>query len=144
MNLGSVLGARGDLDGAQRAFEAAQRRDPGFLPAYVNLADIYRASGQEQKAEQVLRTALRHAGASGSAHHALALSLIRQQRLAEALPLLKEAAEREPDNARFAYVYAVALQETGNRQAAIAVLRKALRGHPDDVELATALKRLVP
>lgn len=144
VNLGSVLGARGDLDGAQRAFEAAQRRDPGFLPAYVNLADIYRASGQEQKAEQVLRTALRHAGASGSAHHALALSLIRQQRLAEALPLLKEAAEREPDNARFAYVYAVALQETGNRQAAIAVLRKALRGHPDDVELATALKRLVP
>ncbi len=144
VNLGSVLGARGDLDGAQRAFEAAQRRDPGFLPAYVNLADVYRAAGEEQKAEQVLRAALLHAGASGSAHHALALSLIRQKRLAEALPLLEEAAAREPGNARFAYVYAVALREAGRREDAIAVLRKALREHPADEELAAALKQLVP
>lgn len=144
VNLGSVLGARGDLDGAQRAFEAAQQRDPGFLPAYVNLADVYRAAGEELKAEQVLRTALLHAGASGTAHHALALSLIRQHRLAEALPLLKEAATREPGNARFAYVYAVALQESGEREAAIKELRRALRSHPDDEALRAALKQLVP
>lgn len=144
VNLGSVLGARGDLDGAQRAFEAAQRRDPGFLPAYVNLADVYRATGEEQKAEQVLRAALLHAGASGSAHHALALSLIRQKRLAEALPLLEEAAAREPGNARFAYVYAVALREAGRREDAIAVLRKALRKNPEDEELAVVLKQLSP
>lgn len=144
VNLGSVLGARGDLEGAQRAFEAAQRRDPGFLPAYVNLADVYRAAGQEQKAEQVLRAALLHAGASGSAHHALALSLIRQKRLAEALPLLEEAATREPGNARFAYVYAVALRETGKREDAIAVLQRALRDHPESADLAAALKQLVP
>lgn len=140
VNLGTILGSRGDLAGAQKAFERARDRDPGFLPAYVNLADVYRANGDEQQAEAVLRAALLHAGTSGSAHHALALSLVRQGRLAEALPLLAEAAAREPRNARFAFVYAVALQEAGQVEAAIATLRAALEIHPDDGDLAAALE----
>jgi hypothetical protein len=36
------------------------------------------------------------------------------------------------------------LQETGERQAAIDVLRRALREHPDNADLAAALKQLAP
>lgn len=139
VNLGSVLGAQGDLGSAQRYFDLARRRDPGFLPAYVNLADVYRASDREREAEEILRAALAHAGPSGSAHHALALSLVRQKRLAEALPLLREAAAREPGNSRYAYVYAVALHESGQRNTAITVLRRAAQSHPEDADIAAAL-----
>jgi len=138
VNIGSVLGMRGDLEGAQRAFAAARHRDPGFLPAYINLADVYRASGREQQAEEILRSALPRAGSSGSVHYALALSLVRQKRLAEALPLLREAALREPGNARFAYVHAIALHDSGERAAAVEVLDEALVTHPNDPELQNA------
>jgi tetratricopeptide (TPR) repeat protein len=138
VNIGSVLGMRGDLEGAQRAFEAARHRDPGFLPAYINLADVYRASGREQQAEEILRRALPRAASSGSVHYALALSLVRQKRLAEALPLLREAAVREPGNPRFAYVYAIALHDSGKRAAAVEILDEALVTHPDDPELQNA------
>ena len=100
VNLGTILGSRGDLAGAQKAFERARDRDPGFLPAYVNLADVYRANGNEQQAEAVLRAALLHAGTSGSAPHALALSLVRQGRLAERCRCLRKRRRAEPRNAR--------------------------------------------
>lgn len=138
VNIGTVLGMRGELEGARQAFEAARRRDPGFLPAYINLADIYRASGRERQAEETLRSALAHAGSSGSVHYALALSLVRQKQLAQALPLLREAAAREPGNPRFAYVYAIALHDTGDRTMAVEVLDEALVAHPDDPELQNA------
>jgi hypothetical protein len=46
--------------------------------------------------------------------HSLGLSLVRQRNLGEALPLLRDAAALDPNNARYAYVYAVALNSTGS------------------------------
>ena len=44
----------------------------------------------------------------------------------------------EPGNARFAYVYAVALHSTGKADAAIAGLKK-LSAHPNDRDILEAL-----
>jgi predicted Zn-dependent protease len=44
-----------------------------------------------------------------------------------------------PDNARYAYVYGVALHDRGNVRDAVAVLEAALRRRPADQDLLAAL-----
>ncbi len=130
VNLGTALAAGGDFDAAQRAFLSAIESDRAFIPAYVNLADVYRGRGQEAEAERTLRDALAAMPASGAAHHALGLSLIRQSRAAEAVAELGEAARLEPDNARFAYVYVIALHDTGDPARALTRARRGAEAAP--------------
>jgi Flp pilus assembly protein TadD len=45
--------------------------------------------------------------------HSLGLALVRQHNYADALPELRQASEFAPYNARYAYVYAIALNSIG-------------------------------
>jgi Flp pilus assembly protein TadD len=56
-----------------------------------------------------------------------------------ALPLLRRAAEAQPANVRFAYVYGVALHSAGRAAEATAVLAAALARAPYDPSLLSAL-----
>ena len=67
------------------------------------------------------------------------LSLARQRRSAEALQALAAAARLAPDNARFAYVHAVALNDAGQRETALRTLEAAQKRHPDDRDMLLAL-----
>jgi predicted CXXCH cytochrome family protein len=138
VNLGTFLAERGEFAEAEVSFAQAQALDPGFLPAWVNLADLHRLRGDEARVEQVLRHALPLAGASGAVHHALGLGLIRQGRVAEALPWLAEASRREPYNRHFALVHAVALHDSGRPREALRALEVSIGNNPD----ATALRAL--
>ena len=139
LNTGVLHAAQGDLSGAVAALETALYIDPGFAPAYVNLADLMRAQGNEIEGERLLRVAIAVGDDNGTARHALGLSLVRQQRSDEALVQLRRAAEADPLNARFAYVYGVALQSTGQIRPAIAFLQESFALHPYDLEILTAL-----
>ena len=46
-NLGTYFAARGRVAAAETEMRAALALDPTFVPAYVNLADIYRAEQRE-------------------------------------------------------------------------------------------------
>jgi Flp pilus assembly protein TadD len=86
-----------------------------------------------------LRQALAASPDAGPVHHALGLSLSRQKRTAEAMTSLAKAVELSPEEARFGYVLAVALHDTGKRAEAIGTLKRALvRTHDQDVLLALA------
>jgi predicted CXXCH cytochrome family protein len=139
LNLAGLAAARGRPEEAVTELQTALVIDPTFTPAAVNLADVHRAAGREAEADAVLRAALARNPKAAAVHHALGLSLIRQQRTSEALAELRQAAELEADDARFAYVYAVALHDTGDRAAALRVLDTALGRHPYDRELLMAL-----
>jgi tetratricopeptide (TPR) repeat protein len=86
-----------------------------------------------------LREALRVDPGNGAAHHALGLSLVRQQRLRDAIPELAQAAQLRPDLPRYAYVYGVALHETGQVPRALQVLTEAQARHPGDRDILVAL-----
>jgi Flp pilus assembly protein TadD len=139
MSLGNIHAAQGQLDEAVAAYREAMVLDPRFAPAYINLADFYRQSGKETGAEQVLREGIAAYGDSGDLRHALGLSLVRQERMAEALPELRQAAKHSPDNARYVYVYAVALNTAGQARAALMVLQGAHNAHPNDTDILSAL-----
>ena len=113
--------------------------DPRSRPAYANLADLYRARGADGEAEAILRQGLSRNPRAAVLHHALGLALVRQKRKADSLQALKEAATLDPDNARFAYVYAVALNDAGQNGEAMRVLGAALVKRPYDRDVLSGL-----
>ena len=70
-------------------------------------------------AKPCLRAALAASPRDAAAHHALGLTLTRLKRPGDALAELRKATELEPDHARYAYVYAVALHSGGQRDEAM-------------------------
>ncbi len=94
---------------AESVYLQALRLDRSFVPAYVNLADLYRLQDRDSDAEAVLHEAIARVPESAAAHHVLGLALIRQGRRQTAVDALRKAAQIEPNSARYGYVYAVGL-----------------------------------
>jgi tetratricopeptide (TPR) repeat protein len=139
LNLGMLDAEHGDLASAEQRYRRALRIAPALPATYVNLADLYRTQGRDAAGEQVLREGLAAAPRDADLHHALGLALIRQKRAQDALGALARATELDPDQARYAYVYAVALHDTGQPDRALAVLRTAHARHPGDRDVLIAL-----
>jgi tetratricopeptide (TPR) repeat protein len=130
VSLGNLADRRGEHAAAEQAYERAVTLDPTFVPAYVNLADHYRARQQDDKGERVLRQGLARNPDAPALHHSLGLLLVRERRYAEAVASLARAAELAPAAARYGYVYGVALHSTGHTDRALAVLTRAHDRHP--------------
>jgi tetratricopeptide (TPR) repeat protein len=138
-NLGVLHTRMQKIDLAQREFEQAIAIDPSFIPAYINLADLYRTRGLDGQGKHYLETAIEKRPDAGSAHHALGLLYVRQNKLPEALSSLKMAMELEPQNTRYKYVYAVALDSTGQSEQSLEVLKHAHEQRPADRDVLYAL-----
>ena len=113
LNLGLLATRRGQLPEAEAEYRTALRLDKTFVPAMVNLADLDRARGINQQGTELLRKAMSIDPGNADIRHSLGLFLVRQHDYPGALDLLRQASELAPDNARYAYVYAVALNSTG-------------------------------
>ena len=139
VNLGTFYAERGHSAQAEAELNAAIRLDSLYVPAYANLADVYRTQGRDAQAEVILRVGLARVPDSALLHHSLGLALVRLKRGNEALRELARASELAPREARFAYVYAVALHSSGKVKTAIAKLEATLAEHPDDRDILAAL-----
>jgi Flp pilus assembly protein TadD len=144
LNLGNLDAQSGRSDAAERAFRRAIELDATWEPAYANLADALRAAGRDDEGERVLRAGIARLPAAAELHHALGLLEVRRKRLAAALPLLARAVELAPDNPRLAYVYAVALVETGEAHRARDVTEAALARSPYNEALRQLRSELEP
>jgi tetratricopeptide (TPR) repeat protein len=139
LNIGLIALAGNNAEAAEQAYRTALRLDPQFAPAYVNLADLDRALGRDAEGEAVLRDGLAAVPDDASLHHALGLLQIRQKEMTKAVNSLTRAAQLEPDNARYAYVQALAVKSTGDLDQSIAILKLALERHPHDPDILAAL-----
>jgi Flp pilus assembly protein TadD len=77
--------------------------------------------------------------ANADVRYALGLYLVRKHDYPEALDLLRRAHELVPDNARYAYVYAVALNSSGAAGEALALLEETHQQHLADRSVLMAL-----
>jgi predicted CXXCH cytochrome family protein len=142
MNLGNVYASRRETARAEAAYRSAIERDPKFVPAYANLADLMRADQREAEAEALLRDGLRAAPTAAALREALGLTLVRQGRKGAALAELAAAYKAAPGQSRYAFLYAVALHDAGRRQDAIRILSDSAKREGDrDVLLALATYR---
>ena len=130
---------RGLYSDAESEYKAALRLSPQFASAAVNLADLYRQLGRDADGGSVLRSAIAWMPNDPGLHHALGLTLVRLKQLDEALLELRRAAELDPDEARYIYVYAVALHSVGRGAEATKVLTDGLARHSGNRDILLAL-----
>jgi Flp pilus assembly protein TadD len=118
-NLALLFAKEKRFSEARTELNSALSLDPSFTPAVVDLADLDQTLGREVEGERILRAAIARSPNDASLQHALGLSLVRQGRRQEALNYLAAAARLDPSDARFVYVYAVALNDAGQTGQAL-------------------------
>ena len=123
---------------AQKAYEEAIRLQPQFVPAYINYSDFLMQAGESKKAFDILQKGVAKLPEIGILHHALGLWYVRNKESEKAIPELKKAAELDPDNARFSYVYAISLGEKDPKKA-IEILEEAYPKHTGDLQIVSGL-----
>ncbi len=143
-NLAVVHAALGDDAAAEAALRRALDIAPHWIPALVNLADLYRASGRDDEGGAHLAEAARMRPPSSEAAYAYGLWLIRQGQPARALEQLQRAYELDPEHLRNGYVYALALHNAGEGASALLVLEDSLGkfgGHRATLEALATISR---
>ena len=138
VNLGILHEELGDPEEAEKAYLAALRIAPASVAA-INLSDLYRIQRRDEQGEEILRRGLETAPQDGGVHHALGLLLARQGRHPESIDHLGRAAELVPEQSRYGYVFAVALQSAGQLDRALRVLETAHRSHSWDQDILVVL-----
>jgi tetratricopeptide (TPR) repeat protein len=139
LNLGLLFLRERKIDRAEVELKTALSLDPSFGPAAVNLADLYREVGRDGEGEAVLRSVLERSPDDASVLHALGLLMVRLKQNQKALALFAAAARIDPANARYAFVYAVALDDTGQAGDAIETLERSIKLHRYDRDSLAAL-----
>jgi predicted CXXCH cytochrome family protein len=139
LNLGLLDTRQGQPAEADKEYQAALRLDANFVPALINLADLDRMRGMDAQGSDLLRKAVSLEPKNADVAHALGLFLVRQHNYADALPLLRHAAELAPDDVRYGYVYAIALNSTGSSEQSRTLLEQIHRQHPADRNVLIAL-----
>jgi len=138
-NMGNLSASRRQLGDAERYYLAALDLEPRWIPARVNLADLYRAMEQDSSGEKVLREGLDRVPGDPVLTESLAMNLVRQGQNDQAVELLRGLAEAYPDQIRAVYLYAVGLNSSGRATDALGVLEQALIRFPDNPDLLVAI-----
>jgi predicted CXXCH cytochrome family protein len=139
LQLGVLYLAQRQYDLAERAYRHASLIEPSFIPALMNLADLYRVLGQDQQALPLLEKALAIDSSNVNTHYAIGLLYIRLDQLDKAVRYLQTAASKAPYLPQYSYVFAVALYENGQLDLAITTLKQALERHPGNRNILSAL-----
>ena len=130
----------GETAQAEQDLRAAIALDPLFVPAYINLADMYRAQGREADVERVLRDGLRQAPKSAALHHVLGLDAGARK---AAMPKPYRSWPRRQRSTRRTRVTLTYMASRcippDARGEAIAMLVSASAKHPADTDILAAL-----
>ena len=103
---------------------------------FLQLADEYRKQDQVDAAIGVLREGLKHHASSQPAHVALARCLLAKGQLAQAQAELEPIFKKSPDNLLAGKLLAEVLEERGEGQRALAILKALVPFAIDDPEVA--------
>ncbi|MDH3416898.1 MAG: multiheme c-type cytochrome [Gammaproteobacteria bacterium] len=107
--------------------------------AAVRLAELEARLGDVNLARRFYAHALRLNSEFALAHHAYGLFLVRAQDHEAALAHIRRAAELEPSNIRYVYVYGVAANSLGRSDEALEILKDAWLRFPGDFDIGYAL-----
>ena len=136
LSIGNLEAGLGFSILAENAYLRSLEIEPGFVPALINLADLYRSSGRDQESRKVLLQALQVAPDSANANHAYALFLIRAGQTDEAMPYLSASIGQEDTTSRHIYVYAIALDSRGETSKAIQIINQTNADWPNNIDLS--------
>ncbi|WP_394140449.1 tetratricopeptide repeat protein [Vibrio chagasii] len=111
-NLGNVYRDLGKHEQAIEYYLGAIEIEPYFENSYANLADLYRAQGDEPKALATLKQGIQAQPKSSVLPYSAGLSLLRVKDYDQATRYLKQAAETAQTDPQYWYVYGLALEKS--------------------------------
>jgi len=126
------------LEKARKAYLEALRLQPKFVPAYINYSNLLLAEGKSKEAFDILQKGLDNVPDIAILYHAMGLWYVRSKESSKSVVALKKAADLDKNNARFSYVYAVAVGEKDPKKA-ITVLEEAYLIHTGDLQIVSGL-----
>lgn len=138
-NIAGAQAALGDNSAAETTLEKALELQSSWVPALLNLADIYRETGRDEQGGPLIERALVAAPYSTDAAYVYALWLSRSSRRDESLGYFEQASTGAPDNLQYGYAYALALNDFQQGERAIDYLLKLTRRWPESGEILFAL-----
>jgi tetratricopeptide (TPR) repeat protein len=139
VNLGNLQAQGGNAAAAEQFYRQALKLDEEFVPAYLNLAELYRNQGMEREARGVLEQGISKEPEAAALHHSLGLSLVRSGETEAAVAELRRATELDPETLRYGYVLGVAQNSTGDAAGAVKTLETVQQQHPNNRDVLFAL-----
>ena len=146
-NLAGLAVKEERLTDAEALLLSALKLEPYYIPASMNLADLYRATHREKEAAEIILAALKTQQDSPDLNMAYALWLVRDKKLDGAIQYLATAAA-SGNSPHFSYVYALALSQQGKTSEALRELDRAAAMpvydrniHIARIDLARQIKR---
>ena len=134
VNLARKLVQRNMNPMAYMMYQKAIKKDPQYIPPYVELAALYESEGKSAEAEAVLRQALSVEPDDPALMGELGFFLTKKDRLPEALGLLDKAVREEAyPPAQFYYAYA--LGRNGQMAESLAAFDRAAESNPFESSL---------
>lgn len=133
----------GDINEAEALLKQGIEVDPYFEANYINLAELYRSQNKADLEKQTLVDAVTAVPNSDLVYYSLGMLNIRLQDKPNAVKLFKKATKLGRSNAQNWYIYALALDSTGETKKSIVVLREGL-SHVQDrslIELGMSLSQ---
>jgi len=124
VNKGNVYARQGKLKQAEAAYKTSIRIEENFVNAYIHLAELYRQQQNNQAGIDILQKGLALNPDSGDLAYSLGLVYIRTKQSNKAVEQFKQAINKSPDNAQYAYVYGLSLESIQPTQA-LTALKKA-------------------
>lgn len=139
LNLAVLAAGRGQPQQSEQHYLNAIALDPYFLPARINLGNLYNALRRNREAVQVFRDGIVLSPDEGELHYSLGLILAEEKQLEAAVISLARASELLPDRTRVHYNHALALQHLDRPADAESALTRAYQTNPEDPEVLQAL-----
>ncbi len=136
-NLNRSLAAskRQDETQAIAALQDAIKVDPYFDASYINLAEAYRQVGNLSDEQKTLALGISTNNVSAALRYAEGMRLIRAGLRVDSIALFEKAVELAPNETQYFYLYALALDATGDTAIAIKALKRKARHYRYDARL---------
>ena len=128
-------------DEAEAALRRAISLDGSLAGAHANLAELYRATGQNEKSESTYAEAIKISPEDPLLRYGHALSLVRAKDMTGAIGEFEASVRLAPANAQYRTTLAIALDSVGRTDDAFDLLGEALaNGSADANLLGTAVQ----
>ncbi|MEM1094756.1 MAG: tetratricopeptide repeat protein [Bacteroidota bacterium] len=136
----------GVMDSARYAVEQALARDAAYAPALSSMADLHRFEGTFDAGVSFAQRAAEAAPDNAGYVSKYGTMLLMAEQYAEAVPVLREAVQRQPGDPEALLNLGRALQQTGRADEAVAFIQQAETARQLQVEItqAEALVRAEP
>ena len=129
---------RGMNKKAENAYKEALRLQSQLVPIYVNYSYFLDKEGRRDESYKILNKGIETVPDTAILYHAKGLWYINNKQKDKALELLKKAVTLDENNARFSYVYAVALGEKSPKEA-IKILENIYPKHTGNAQVVSGL-----